>query len=134
MSYRLFGLGLQLLITTKDQSPNHLLVLLSYFVVYVNRSQCHDESRVVSLRHTPRRVADRPSHHKGGGLQLDTMFTMCACATWVDFRVGPRLRELTPCCQREPRGGIHATYGPTSSPSLYVCGQRARIQDSSRMK
>ena len=29
-------------------------------------------------------------------------------------RVGPRLRELAPCGQREPGGGTHATWGPLS--------------------
>ena len=38
--------------------------------------------------------------------------------------MGPRLRELAPCGQREPGGGIHATLGPFYSPSL-KCGGRA---------
>ena len=45
-----------------------------------------------------------------------------ACITGLGFKVGPRLRELVPRCQREPGRGIHATYRPLLSPSLHVAG------------
>ena len=39
--------------------------------------------------------------------------------TEMVYEVGPRLRELMPRGQREPGCGMHATYGPPYSPSLY---------------
>ena len=47
--------------------------------------------------------------------------------TELGYEVGPRLRVLAPRGQREPGGGIHATQGPSFSPSLHACDAPAYL-------